>query len=93
MRECFSKSGLFIGWPNNTVPIHHVEALAANKYYLVGKMMSTALVQGGQPPLCFSQAVADYVIYDEIKCEPCLDDIPDCDVREKLEKVRFGVGV
>ncbi len=63
MRECFSKSGLFRGWPCNTVPAHNVEAVADNKYYIVGKMVSMCIVQGGQPPLCFAEAIADFDVY------------------------------
>lgn len=87
LKEAFTSSGLFVGWPQNVIPIHSVEAVAANKYYIVGKMISTCLVQGGQPPACFAAAVADYLIYDEIKSEPSLSDIPDHNVRRKLEKV------
>lgn len=93
MREAFTASGLFVGWPTNVVPIHNVEALAANKYYVIGKLMATSLVQGGQPPVCFCGAVADYLIYDEIRCDPCLDDIPEYTVRQKLRKVRVSIMV
>ena len=37
MKEAFMSSGLFAGWPQNVVPIHSVEAVAANKYFIVGK--------------------------------------------------------
>ena len=87
LQEAFSRSGLFVGWPDHVIPIHNVEAVANNKFYLVGKMISTCLVQGGQPPVCFSAAVADYIIFDEVKSAPCIADIPDCSVRQKLEKV------
>ena len=66
MQEPFSTLGLFYGWPDHAIPIHNVEAVATNKFYLVGKMISTCLVQGGQPPVCFSAAVADYLVCDEI---------------------------
>ena len=89
MRECFNKSGLFVGWPSNTVPVHNVEAIANNKFYIVGKMLSTCIIQGGQPPVCFSQGIADYLVYDEIRSKPCLEDIDDYAVRQKLLKVRL----
>ena len=47
MKEAFTKSGIFAGWPNNVVPSHNVEAVAINKYYIVGKMIATSLVQSG----------------------------------------------
>ena len=64
-----------------------MEALADNKFFVIGKIIATSLVQGGEPPACFSEAVADYLVYDEIKCSPCLDDISDYHIREKLKKV------
>ena len=54
---------------------------------MVGKMVSTCLVQGGQPPVCFADGIADYLIYDEVKSEPCIADITDCIVRRKLNQV------
>ena len=87
MKEAFTASGLFVGWPKNVIPIHSVEAVAANKYYTVGKMIATCLVQGGQPPVCFAAAIADYLVYDEIRGETSLNDIPDFTVRQKLKKV------
>ena len=86
MKEAFHTSGLFSGWPSNVVPLHNVEAVA-NNFFLVGKMISTSLIQGGQPPLCFARAVADFVVFDEVKSSPCLDDIPDYEVRQKLKEV------
>lgn len=87
MKESFMASGLFVGWPQNIIPVHNVEALADNKYYVIGKLITTSLVQGGQPPVCFSAAVAEFLVYDEITSNPCLEDISDYDVREKLKKV------
>lgn len=89
MKEAFTSSGLFSGWPSNVVPIHNVEAVVANKYYLIGKMITTSLIQGGQPPVCFSTAVANYLVYDEVStsCEPAIDDIPNCALQQSLRKV------
>ena len=61
------KSGLFGGWPNH-VPLHNVSALAHNKFYTIGKMLVTTIVQGGQPPLYFAGAVADFLVYKRYKC-------------------------
>ena len=87
MTEAFTASGLFVGWPHNVIPIHNVEVVASNKFYIIGKIIATCLVQGGKPPVCFSTAIADYLVYDEIKCNPCLSDIPDNTIQEKLKKV------
>ncbi len=71
------------------IPVHSFQAVATNKFYLVGKMMTTCLIQGGQPPLCFARAVADVLIFGNIKSAACLEDIPDYDVREKLKQVVY----
>ena len=90
-KEAFTISGLFVGWPNNVILVHNVEALAANTYYIIGKMISYCLVYGGQPPVCFSQAIAEYIIYNEIRCQPSLDDIPDHVIKQKLVQVYLVV--
>lgn len=87
MKESFSLSGLFAGWPSNVVPIHNVEAVTSNKYFIVGKMIATCLIQGGQPPVCFAPAIAEYLVFNEVRSKPALDDIYDYSVRQKLEKV------
>lgn len=80
-------SGLFSGWPHNVVPLHNVEAVTSNTYFIIGKMIATSLVQGEPPPLCFAAAIADYLIYDEIKSGPCIDDIPNHTIRQKVQQV------
>ena len=84
MKEAFTTFGLFCGWPENVVPIHNVEAVA-NNFYTIGKLIAPCLVQVGQPPVCFAGAVADYLLYNEIKCQPCLGDILDYTVQQNLK--------
>ena len=81
------RSSLFQGYPNHTVPLHNVEAVASNKFCTIGKMLATCIVQGGEAPVCFSKAVADYLVYDEVCSPVCLDDIADKEVQESLQKV------
>lgn len=81
MREAFTLSGLFVGWPCHVIPIHNIEAIANNSYYVVGKMISTSIVQGGQPPVCFATPVADFLVFNEVKCSPSLKDISDINLR------------
>ena len=68
-----------------------MEAVAANMYFTVGKIIATSHVQGGQPPVCFAMGVAEYLVYDEVECEPSLSDIFDLSVRHKLQKVRDSI--
>ena len=85
--EMFMASTLFEGFPSHVIPYYKAEAVANNTYYYMGKMMSTSVVQGGEVPVCFAKAVADYLVYDEVKSPVCLDDIPQTNVRESLHKV------
>ena len=76
MRDCFEKSGLFIGYPDHVVPLHNVEAVDKDKFSIIGKMISTSLIQGGEAPSCFAKAVADYI-----------EDIPDVTIQHILKEV------
>ena len=86
IKEVFTMSGLLHGWPQNVVLTHNVQAVADNQYFLVGKLIAMCLVQGGQPPVCFSAAVADYLVYGKITSNPCIDDIYDPKVKEKSKR-------
>ncbi len=79
-----SKSGLFSGFPDHVVPLHNVKAVVNNKYFVVGKMM---LVQGGQPPVYFAAAVADFLVFNQVKSPVNINDIADFEVRACLQKV------
>ena len=64
------------------MPLHNIDAVATNKYYVVGKMLASCLVQGGQPPVCFAHVVADYLVYDQVRSISCIEDIPDYEVQQ-----------
>ncbi len=83
-----NKSGMFGGYPSHVIPLHNVDALIRNKYFIVGKMIATAIVQGGQPPVYFAGAVADFIVFNSVKSLVDLEDIDDFEVRQPLEKVQ-----
>ena len=87
LQEAFSKSGLFAGWPDHVVPLHNIEALSHNKFYVIGKMVATCLVQGGQPPVCFARAVAEFLVNESVETPVCMEDIPDYETRQRLIEV------
>ena len=87
LKEIFIKSGLFIGWPANVIPVCNTDAVAANKFFIIGRIIATCLVQGGQAPACFIKAVAEFLVYHEVRYEPHVDDITDVKVRAALMKV------
>ena len=90
MQEIF-KSSLFDseGYPIHIIPLHNVGAVANNKYYIIGKMIATCIIQEEEAPACFAKPVADYIVYDKICSSVCLNDIPDMEVRDSLRKVGF----
>ena len=53
LKEIFVRTGFFIGWPANVIPVCNTDAVAANKFFIIG------LVQGGRAPACFNKAVAE----------------------------------
>ena len=86
LNEVF-RSSLFSGFPENVLPRHNVKAVSENKFYYIGKMIATCIVQGGEVPACFSRSCADYIVYGRVRSPVCLKDIPDEEVRRSLQKV------
>ena len=58
-------SSLFAGYPHHMILSHNLEAVATEKYHLIGKMIATCIIQGGEAPACFSKAVADFLIFNK----------------------------
>ncbi len=90
LTPAFAQSPLFSGWPNPVIVNHKTSALAANHFFAVGKMLSTCIVQGGQPPLCFASPVAEYLVNGCVSSKYCLDDIPHYEARLFLRKVSIN---
>ena len=88
LEQMFQLPDMFKGWPKNVTIKHNVEATAANRFFLAGKILSTVIVQGGQAPNCFSEAVADFLIYDKICSLPVIKDVTDIVALNCLIKVR-----
>lgn len=86
MREIF-KSSLFSGFPSNVVPVHNIKAVSNNTYFVIGKMISTCIIQGGEVPACFAKAVADYLIFERVVSPVCLNDVCDYEIRDCLKQV------
>ena len=87
LQEIASLSGFYEGWLDHVLPVHNVTALANNKFYIVGKMVATVLVQGGQLPAYFAGAIADFLCFERVTCLTDIDDIADVEVRSSLQKV------
>lgn len=57
-------------------------------YRTIGRMMSTIIVQGGEPPAFMSPSVVDYIVSGDIlQVHATPDDIGDPDIRKNLNTV------
>lgn len=62
-------------------------------YHTIGQMMSTIIVQGGEPPALLSPLVVDYFLTgNSFQVNVTPDDIADMALREALKKVQY-IGV
>ena len=83
----FKFSGLFAGYPVNVTPLHNVQAVESKKFFTAGKMLCMSLIQGGEAPSCFTKAVADYLVYGEVRSPVDICDIHDETIRNSLAEV------
>ena len=82
-------NSLFIGEETRRAPAHNISAVEKNTFYFVGIMLAMSIVHGGPAPCFFTEAVADFILYGLGKTKPTVEDVPDSDVRVKLQSVSF----
>ena len=73
---------------NGFTPRMNISHVQNGVYRTIGQMMSTIIVQGGEPPALLSPLVVDYLLTGHIfqlKVTP--DDVADMELREALKKV------
>lgn len=59
-------------------------------YCTIGQMMSTIIVQGGEPPALLSPHVVDYIMTGDIlQMHVSPDDVSDTELRENLKRLFF----
>ncbi|KAM7413787.1 hypothetical protein PAMA_020923 [Pampus argenteus] len=74
--------------PNGCSPRLNILHLQNGLYRTIGRMMSTIIIQGGEPPAFLSPSVVDYIVSGDIlQVHVTPDDIGDPDLRENLKKV------
>ena len=56
-------------------------------FMLLARCWLLARLQGGQPPVCFAHAVADYLVFDRVCSVPCIQDIANYEVQQFMEQV------
>lgn len=81
---------LFEGQPGHLSPLYDVDCLDSGFYFFVGQALAQSFLHGGYPFVGMSQAVAHYIITDDIdESIPFLavEDIPDPEVRDVLKKI------
>lgn len=85
-KAIFQDSGAFAGTPRLNM-LH----LQNGVYRTIGRMMSTIIVQGGEPPAFLSPSVVDYIVSGDIlQVHVSPDDVGDPDLRENLNKVQHA---
>lgn len=87
MSTMAEQSSLFTGPPSCKVPVHNAMALQRGDFHIVGVAIVLSLSQGGPGPTFFAPSVVDYLFGGISKVKPRVEDIPDCEVQEKLSKV------
>ncbi|XP_034551786.1 G2/M phase-specific E3 ubiquitin-protein ligase-like [Notolabrus celidotus] len=91
VKAIFQDSGAFEGTPNGCAPRLNILHLQQGVYRTIGRMMSTIIVQGGEPPAFLSPHVVDYIVSgDVLQVHVTLDNIGDPGLRENLKKVKHA---
>lgn len=74
--------------PNGFIPRMNISHVQNGVYRAIGQMMSTIIVQGGEPPALLSPHVVDYLMTGEMfQVNVTPDDVADVELREALKKV------
>ncbi|KAK3593330.1 hypothetical protein CHS0354_031393 [Potamilus streckersoni] len=88
IREICHKSGALVETPNGLIPRNNIRQLQEGVLRHVGRMISTIVIQGGEPPSIFSPIITECVLKDPMSTRPKVDDIPDVIIRESLKLVQ-----
>ena len=67
----------------------NIRMLQNHDYETVGQMLATMIVQGGERPCLFSQAVCDYLSKGLDGSKPTIDEVQDHAIRNDLKKVWY----
>ncbi|CAJ1074951.1 uncharacterized protein LOC113053478, partial [Xyrichtys novacula] len=91
VKAIFQDSGAFEGTPNGYTPRLNILHLQNGLYRTIGRMISTIIVQGGEPPAFLAPHVVDYILYGDIlQLHLTPADIGDPELRENLKKVQHA---
>ena len=87
MGDIASNNSLFCGDEKYRVPIQNMTALEKQTYHYVGQMMAVSLIHGGPSPTFLTPSVVDYLIKGIRGADPEVKEVPNPDIRRKLEEV------
>lgn len=87
MHELRQNSALFQGALDKRIPVHNLHLLNNKEYREVGRFFAMSILQGGPAPQFLSPTIAHYLLYGDEGLQPEISDIPDCEVRAKVQKV------
>ena len=82
-----NNNSLFCGSETKRVPRHNLVELEKKSYYYIGAIIALSLAHGGPAPQFFTKAVADYIVYGVQNVRATINDIPDENIKEKLQLV------
>jgi len=75
---------LFLATPKGYVIRFNMKAFRENDYFTVGLMLSTIIIQGGEPPRIFSPTICQYISGGWEKCNPIIEEVPNLAVQSSL---------
>ncbi|XP_060755381.1 uncharacterized protein LOC132866592 [Neoarius graeffei] len=90
-KAIFENSGGFQEMSNGFVPKVNVSLIRKGTFQVIGQMLATIIVQGGQAPSFFAPSMVDYILSGDMRqTQVHLEDIPEVDVRESLRKIEMS---
>ena len=85
---------LFQGPPDRHLFVHNVQALASRKFFYAGMLIAFSVANGGPGFPCLAASVFNYLCFGlEWNFTVQMDDLPDADIRAKLEKVYININL
>ena len=87
MQEICQNNALFQGTSKARVPTHNVHLLCNKEYQEVGTFFAMSILQGGPAPQFLAPTIAHYILYGSVGLQARSTDIPDGEIRAKVQKV------
>ncbi|XP_076149223.1 G2/M phase-specific E3 ubiquitin-protein ligase-like [Alosa pseudoharengus] len=85
--ESLARSRMFEGVDGHLNLALDCTAVREDQYFLAGRAISVCLVHGGPPPCFLSRTLFEAIAEDPQQCRPVLNDVVDCDLRQKIEQI------